>query len=31
VALLAGVDRAKQQLNLAAAFTNVSYNPSTGA
>lgn len=31
VALLAGVDRVKQQLRLAAAIQNISYSPSTGA
>lgn len=31
VALLAGVDRAKQQLRLAASIQNLSYSPSTGA
>lgn len=31
VALLAGADRAKQQLRLAASINNLSYNPSTGA
>jgi len=31
VALLAGVDRAKQQLQLAASIQNVSYSPTTGS
>jgi hypothetical protein len=31
VALLAGVDRAKQQLRLAASIQNLSYNPSNGS
>jgi cytochrome c553 len=31
VALLAGVDRAKQQLKMAASIENVSYSPSTGS
>ncbi len=30
-ALLAGVDRARQQLQLAASITNVDYNPSNGS